>query len=149
LARYKLDLLGVLEFRWDREDIVRAGDYNFLYGKGNENHLGTGFFVSRRIVSAVKRVELVGATVLYTVLRGRWCNIIVPNVHAPSEEQSDDSNDRFYEELEQGFFYHFPKYHMKFLLGDFNAKVGKRIFSNRHLGMSVYIRIVMIMVLEQ
>jgi len=28
----------------------------------------------------------------YIVLRGRWCNIIVLNVHAPpSEEKSDDS----------------------------------------------------------
>jgi len=27
----------------------------------------------------------------------------------------------FYEELEQVFFNNFPKYHMKILLGDFNA----------------------------
>jgi len=38
---------------------------------------------------------------------------------------------------------------MKILFGDFNAKVGERIFSNRQLGMRVYIRIVMIMELEQ
>ena len=44
-------------------------------------------------------------------------------MHAPSEEKSDDSKDSFYKELEQVFFYHFPKYHMKILLGDFNAKV--------------------------
>jgi hypothetical protein len=30
----------------------------------------------------------------------------------------------FYEEIEE-VFYHFPKYHMKILLGDFNAKVGR------------------------
>jgi hypothetical protein len=30
-----------------------------------------------------------------------------------------------YEELEQVFFYHFPKYHMTILLGEFNAKVGR------------------------
>jgi hypothetical protein len=35
------------------------------------------------------------------VLRGHWCNIIVLNVHAPTEEKSDDSKDSFYEELEQ------------------------------------------------
>jgi hypothetical protein len=29
------------------------------------------------------------------VLRGRWCNIIVLNVHAPTEEKSDDSKDSF------------------------------------------------------
>ena len=55
------------------------------------------------------------------VLRGRWCNIVL-NVHAPSEEKSDDSKGRFYEKLEQ-VFSHFPKYGMKILL-DFNAKLG-------------------------
>ena len=60
----------------------------------------------------------------YLVLRGRWYNIIVLNVHAPSEDKRDDSKDSFYEELEQ-VFHHFSRYHMKILLGDFNAKVGR------------------------
>ena len=72
----------------------------------------------------VKRVEFVSDRMSYIVLRGRWCNIIVLNVHAPSEEKSDSSKDSFYEELEQ-VFDHFPKYDMKILLGDFNAKVGR------------------------
>ena len=46
--------------------------------------------------------------------------IIVLNVHATS----DDSKDGFYEELEQ-VFDHFPKYHIKIKLGDFNAEVGR------------------------
>ena len=84
--------------------------------------MGTGFSVHQRTAPTIKRVEFVSDRVSYIVLRGRWCNINVVNVHVPSEEKSDDSKD-FYGELEQAF-YHFPKYHMKILSGDFNAKVG-------------------------
>ena len=44
LARYRLDVVGVQEVRWDKGGTVRAGDCDFFYTKGNENHqLGTGF----------------------------------------------------------------------------------------------------------
>jgi hypothetical protein len=45
-------------------------------------------------------------------------------VHAPSEGKCDDSKDSFYKELEQ-VFDHFPRYHIKILLGDFNTKAGR------------------------
>jgi hypothetical protein len=59
---------------------------------------------------------------MYIVLRARWRNFIILNVHAPSEEESENSKDSFCEGLEQAFD-HFFKFHMKILLGDFNAKV--------------------------
>jgi len=68
-------------------------------------------------------------------------------VHAPNEEKSYDSKENFYKELQQ-VLGHIPKYHIKILLGDFNAKLGRVIFSNRQLGLRVCTMIVMIMVLE-
>jgi hypothetical protein len=61
------------------------GRDNFSLWKGNESR--TGFFVQHRIISAVKRVKFVSDRMLYIVLRGRWRNIIVSNVHSPSEEK--------------------------------------------------------------
>jgi exonuclease III len=125
LAKYKLDLVGVQEVRWDKEGTVRARECTFFYGKGQENHqLGTGYFVHRRIVSAIKRVGFVSDRMAYIVLRGRWCNVIVLNARAATGEIGDVSKDSFCEELEE-VFDHFPKYHTKILLGDFNAKVGR------------------------
>jgi hypothetical protein len=125
LARYKLDLVGVQEVRWEGGSTEPVGEYTFFYGKGYENHeLGKGFFVHKRIISAVKRVEFVSDRMSCIILRGRWCHIIVLNVHAPTEDKTDDVKDSFYEEVES-VFDKFPKYHMKSLLGDFNAKVGR------------------------
>jgi hypothetical protein len=58
----------------------------------------------------------------YINLKGRWCDIIVLNVHASTEDKDDDIKGSYYEELEQ-VFDQFPGYHMKILLEDFNAKV--------------------------
>ena len=88
LARYKLDLVGVQEVRWEKGCTVQAWEYSFFYGKANEKQsVGNWFFIHPRIVSAVKTVEFVSDRVSYIVLRGRWCITVVINVHAPSEEK--------------------------------------------------------------
>jgi hypothetical protein len=119
LARYtgKLDLVGG---RW-HGICVRI---HIFYGKGNENNeLCTGFFVHKRLITSVKIVEFVSDRRSYIVLRSHWCHIIVLNVHNPTEDKTDDVKDSC-EELER-VFDKFPKYHMKILLGNCNAKVGR------------------------
>jgi hypothetical protein len=79
--------------------------------------------VHKRIISAGKGVEFVSDRISY-ILRGRWCHIIVLNIYAPTEDKTDDVKDSFYEEVVR-MFDKFPKYHMKILLGDCNAKVSR------------------------
>jgi hypothetical protein len=63
--------VGVQEVRSEGGSTKPAGEYTFCYGKGNENQeLGSGFFVHKIIMSAVKRVEFVSDRMSYIILRG-------------------------------------------------------------------------------
>jgi hypothetical protein len=72
LSRCRLHLVGVWEVRWEGSGTVPAVEYTFFYRKWNANHeLDTGFFVHKKIISAVKRVEFVNDRMSYIILRGR------------------------------------------------------------------------------
>jgi hypothetical protein len=91
LARYKLDLVNVQEVRLGEgeiEGIVRVGDYYFSTKKEKKIIDLEHVYLHHRIVSAVK-TESVSDRMSYIVLRRRCCNVIVLNVHTPSEEKSD------------------------------------------------------------
>jgi exonuclease III len=95
--KYKSDLVGLQEVRWDGRATKPPGEYTFFYGKGNETHaLGTGCIVRKRIISAIKRAEFISDRMSqYVILRGRWCNIIVLIALAPTEDKNYDIKDRF------------------------------------------------------
>jgi hypothetical protein len=65
----------------------------------------------KRTTSAVKRVEFVSYRMLYIILRGHWCDMIVLKLHVPKKDKIYDMKVNFYDELEH-VFDKVPKYHM-------------------------------------
>jgi exonuclease III len=112
ISKYKLDLVGVQDVRWDKVGTIPAGKYTFFYRKRNENHeLGIGFLYTKEnhISSYEGRVC---DRMSYIIPSGRWCDIIVLNVHALTEDKIDNMKDGFHKEIEH-VFEKFPKYHVK------------------------------------
>jgi hypothetical protein len=68
ISKYKLDLVGVHEARWDRGGTDPGGKYTFFNGKGYD--IRYRFSVHKRIISAVKRVEFLNAKISYIIIRG-------------------------------------------------------------------------------
>jgi exonuclease III len=85
---YMLDLVGLQEVRGEGGGNEQAAEHKFFYGKVNGNHeLGSCFFVHKRLISAIKMVKFVRDRMSYIILRGRWCHIVVLNVHVPTEDK--------------------------------------------------------------
>jgi len=87
LEIYKLPLMGVQMFRWDKGGTVKVGDYIFSMEMKRKSSIRSKIFVHRRIVPAVKTAEFVSDRMSYIVLGDRWCNIVVLNVLASSKEK--------------------------------------------------------------
>jgi hypothetical protein len=87
LAKHNLDLLVAQEVRWVGGGRQPTDDCTFCHGNSANHRLGTGFFIHKGIISAVKRVEFISD------------RITVLNVHAPNEDKSENIKDN-YEELE-------------------------------------------------
>jgi len=79
--------------------------------------------VCKKMISAVKTVEVLSNKISYRVLRGCRCDIIL-NVHAVTEDKSDKPKDSFCEELYQ-VLDQFSKYLVKILLQKFNTYLGR------------------------
>jgi hypothetical protein len=60
--------VGVQEVRWEKSRTKWEEDYTFFYGEGiGDLWLGTVFFIHKRIVSAVRRVEFICDRMPYKV----------------------------------------------------------------------------------
>jgi exonuclease III len=63
-------------------------------------------------------------------IKGKFNNLSVISVHAPTEEKTDEEKEKFYEDL-QIVHNKIPKHDIVIILGDLNAKIGKEdIYQN-------------------
>jgi hypothetical protein len=89
LARYKLDLVGVQEVRWEGSGTEPAGECTFFYGKGNENHeLGSFFLFKEEAKYYCLMIYTFINYVLNKELPDQWKKSIIVPVH-----KKDDKTD--------------------------------------------------------
>jgi hypothetical protein len=92
--------MGVQDVKWGKGGSESADNYTFLNGKWNadHHHLGTGIFVCNRTRPVLMKVQSISSRILYIILRGHWCDIVL-NVHDPTVEKSYDTKDSINKEL--------------------------------------------------
>lgn len=126
--RYRVDILGVSEVRWNEFGEMRTlSGQTFLYsGKPNEDdphQEGVGLLLSRRVVSGLLDWRPISSRIIIARFKGKIRNVSVVQCYAPTEEAEADKKAKFYSEL-QTTMQAINKRDIVIVMGDFNAKVG-------------------------
>ena len=126
LLLYKVDICAVQEMRWPGNGVIHKPKYALFYsGNNNDKHqFGTGFYVNKLILNNILDFQPISERICVLRVKSKFYNITLMSIHAPTEEKSDLIKEQFYMELEN-VYDKIPKYDMKIIMGDFNAKVGK------------------------
>uniref|UniRef100_A0A1B0CNV0 Reverse transcriptase domain-containing protein n=1 Tax=Lutzomyia longipalpis TaxID=7200 RepID=A0A1B0CNV0_LUTLO len=134
LSQYKADITAIQEMRWTGQGVLEKRDYNIYYSCHPKHHmLGVGFLVSRKVKPAVIGFKPISERLCTLRVRGKFQNISLINVHAPTEDSSESEKDNLYDLVEQALNA-CPRYDVKIVLGDMNAKIGREPVHRRYTG---------------
>jgi hypothetical protein len=97
---------------------------------GNEtrkHEFGTGLYVNKRIISLIIGHELVSDRVCKIRIKHSFYSLTIITIHAPTQEKDDQMKEPFYSSLESVYVSMTPNRVRKFVVEDFNAKLGEKI----------------------
>ena len=126
LDKTTLDVAAVQQTRWSNARIIKKKDFTFYYGgpKTRTGQAGTGFFIRAKVMNYVIGFETYNERISKLRIKGKYNNVTLINVYAPTEEYQDNIKEQFYDDL-QYVVDHIPRSDTTIILGDFNAQLGK------------------------
>jgi len=126
LQKYAIDAIAVQEIRWQGEGRIDKKEFSMIYSGTSENtgQFGTGFLLSKAARNTLLEYENINHRICRIRVKGKFRNITIVSVHAPTEEKEETEKESFYEALEK-VCTKVSQHDMLIVLGDFNAKVGK------------------------
>ena len=127
LKHVKWNIIGLAETRRHGENISQLGSGNILYTIGHEkkSQAGVGFLVHKDIAKNITQFKCKSErTAMIIVKLNNKCRIKIIQVYAPTSAYSDEMVEDMYEEINELMDAVVTQYTI--VMGDFNAKIGKR-----------------------
>ena len=123
------DVIGLGETRRKAECFTTLQSGNVLYHSQAKNgQAGVGFLINKKWQDRIERVKSIGHRVAELVLCiNKRYKLKIVQVYAPTTSHGDEEVENFYNDLDK--ILEKPCYYT-ILMGDFNAKVGKRANSS-------------------
>jgi len=100
LAKTRLEIVAIQEIRWSGNGVIKGKDFSLYYSgtKEQTGQAGTGFIILGKIRNNVTGFESINERICKIRLRGKYNNVSLVNIYAPTEDKADPENEIFYEE---------------------------------------------------
>ena len=126
MTRVNIDILGITELRWTGMGEFNSDDHYIYYcGQESLRRNGVATMVNKRLQNAVLGCNLKNDRMISVHFQGKPFNITVIQVYAPTSNTEEAEVECFYEDL-QDLLELTPKKDVLFIIGDWNAKVGRQ-----------------------
>ena len=118
--------MAIQEKRWSGSGVIKKNDFSLYYSgtKRQVGQAGTDFIIMGRTINSVIGFEAINERLCKIRLKGKYNNVTLVNIYAPTEDKADSEKENFYEQL-QLVIDQIPKIDTTVVLGDANAKLGK------------------------
>jgi len=126
LKKRKVDIVAVQETRYTKTtpNFTSHGYHMYCSSNRNEHVFGTAFLVAQRWNHLVLNFLPIDERLCVIRIKGRFKNYSLINAHALTNDALDEEKDAFYEKLSKAYN-DCPRFDIKIVLGDMNAKVGR------------------------
>ena len=125
MARVNVNILGISELKWTGMGEFNSDDHYIYYcGQESLRRNGVPIMINKRVRNAVLGFNLKTNRMTSVHFQGKSFNMTVIQAFAPISNAKEAEVERFYEDL-QDLLELTPKKDVLFIIGDWNAKVGR------------------------
>ncbi|XP_057654761.1 uncharacterized protein LOC130893016 [Diorhabda carinulata] len=121
------DIIGLCETRRKEEQLLKLKSGHLFYQNENPNSPdgGIGFLINKRLEKSIVTLKTISDRVAYITLSiSKRYEIKIIQVYAPTTPHTDEEVDIFYGDIEIALKEN--RCYYTFIMGDFNAKIGKQ-----------------------
>jgi len=99
IDKYKPGIIAIQEIRWTGQGVLEKRDHTIFYIDERQHMLGIGFVVKKNFKHLVMDFKAISTRICTLIIKGKFFNYTIINVHAPTEVSTEEEKDSFYDLL--------------------------------------------------